>query len=65
MCAKTLSSERAQRQTDAGVAPLTGLQFCFVPLPLFAILRYKIDIIPVIIGAGVLGLTYKFLRGFS
>jgi chromate transporter len=28
-------------------------------------LRYKIDIIPVIIGAGILGLLYNFLRGFS
>jgi chromate transporter len=30
-----------------------------------AMLRYKIDIIPVIIGAGILGLLYNFLRGFS
>jgi len=30
-----------------------------------AMLRYKIDIIPVIIGAGVLGLLSNFLRGFS
>ena len=29
-----------------------------------AMLRYKIDIIPVIIGAGILGLSYHFLRGF-
>src|SRR5437588_7505856 len=28
-------------------------------------LRYKIDIIPVIIGAGILGLLYNFLRGLS
>jgi len=30
-----------------------------------AMLRYKIDIIPVIIGAGILGLLYNFLRGIS
>jgi chromate transporter len=30
-----------------------------------AMLRYKIDIIPVVIGAGILGLLYNFLRGFS
>jgi chromate transporter len=30
-----------------------------------AMLRYKIDIIPVIIGAGILGLLYNFVRGFS
>src|SRR5437879_2265636 len=30
-----------------------------------AMLRYKIDIIPVIIGAGILGLLHNFLRGFS
>jgi chromate transporter len=30
-----------------------------------AMLRYKIDIIPVIIGAGILGLLYNFLLGFS
>jgi len=30
-----------------------------------AMLRYKIDIIPVIIGAGILGLLYNFLRDFS
>jgi hypothetical protein len=30
-----------------------------------AMLRYKIDIIPVIIGSGILGLLYNFLRGFS
>ena len=30
-----------------------------------ALLRYKVDIIPVVIGAGLFGLTYKFLRGFS
>jgi len=30
-----------------------------------AMLRYKIDIIPVIIGAGILGLLYNFLPGFS
>ncbi len=30
-----------------------------------AILRYKIDIIPIVIGAGVIGVGYKFLLGFS
>jgi chromate transporter len=30
-----------------------------------AMLRYKIDIVPVIIGAGILGLLYNFVRGFS
>jgi chromate transporter len=30
-----------------------------------AILRYKVDIIPVVMGAGLLGLAYKFLRGFG
>jgi chromate transporter len=30
-----------------------------------AMLRYKIDIIPVIIGAGILGLLYNFVQGFS
>src|SRR6266550_2076026 len=30
-----------------------------------AMLRYKIDIIPVIIGAGILGLLHYFLRGFG
>jgi chromate transporter len=30
-----------------------------------AMLRYKIDIIPVIIGAGILGLLHNFLWGFS
>src|SRR5437588_325984 len=30
-----------------------------------AMLRYKIDIIPVLVGAGILGLLYNFLRGFS
>jgi hypothetical protein len=29
-----------------------------------AMLRFKIDIIPVVIGAGVVGLGYKFLLGF-
>lgn len=29
-----------------------------------AMLRYKVDIIPVVIGAGILGLGYKFLGGF-
>ena len=30
-----------------------------------AMLRYRIDIIPVIIGSGILGLLYNFLRGFG
>ena len=30
-----------------------------------AIARYKVDIIPVVIGAGVLGVLYKSLHGFS
>jgi chromate transporter len=30
-----------------------------------AMLRYKIDIIPIVIGAGILGLLYKSLHGFS
>jgi chromate transporter len=30
-----------------------------------AMLRYKMDIIPVIIGSGILGLLYSFLRGFG
>jgi chromate transporter len=30
-----------------------------------AMTRYKVDIIPVVIGAGVLGLLYKSLHGFS
>jgi chromate transporter len=32
---------------------------------LVAIARYKIDIVPIIIGAGILGLLYKSLHGFS
>jgi chromate transporter len=30
-----------------------------------ALIRYKIDIIPVVAGAGILGLLYKSLRGFG
>ncbi len=30
-----------------------------------AMLRYKIDIIPIVVGAGILGLLYKSLHGFS
>jgi chromate transporter len=30
-----------------------------------AMIRFKVDIIPVVAGAGILGLTYKFLSGFS
>ena len=30
-----------------------------------ALLRYKVDIVPIIIGAGILGLLYKSLNGFS
>jgi hypothetical protein len=28
-----------------------------------AMLRYKIDIIPIIIGSAIVGLSYQFLRG--
>lgn len=30
-----------------------------------AMLRYKVDIIPIVVGAGALGLLYNLLRGFS
>jgi chromate transporter len=30
-----------------------------------ALLRFKVDIIPVVIGAGIVGVIYKFLLGFG
>jgi chromate transporter len=49
--------------------PATGTIDCFAILlciaAFVAMTRYKVDIIPVVIGAGVLGLLYKSLHGFS
>src|SRR5438094_8546904 len=49
--------------------PATGTMDWFAILlciaAFVAMLRYKIDIIPVIIGAGILGLLYNLMRGIS
>src|SRR5438128_5222500 len=48
---------------SAGVIDWFAILLCAAAF--VAMLRYKVDIIPVIIGAGILGLLYNFLRGIS
>jgi hypothetical protein len=59
------NEETARRsfRTASGTVDWSAILLCAVAF--VAMLRYKIDIIPVIIGAGILGLLYNFLRGFS
>jgi chromate transporter len=49
--------------------PATGTIDCFAILlciaAFVAMTRYKVDIIPVVMGAGVLGVLYKSLHGFG
>ena len=49
--------------------PATGTMDWFAILlciaAVVAMMRYKVDIIPVVIGAGILGLLYKSLHSFS
>jgi chromate transporter len=47
----------------SGTIDLFAIALCVVAF--IALLRYKVDIVPIIVGAGMLGLLYKSLTGFS
>ena len=51
--------------TRTAVFVLYGIAILLCAAASVAMLRYKIDFIPIVIGAGILGLLYKSLHGFS
>jgi hypothetical protein len=59
-----LSTKKPRRsfRTASGTVDWSAILLCAAAF--VAMLRYKIDIIPVIIGSAIVGLSYHFLRGF-